>query len=117
MLRRKERTVDIYLKAGAAMRLYRTMGSRLILDISKILSAPDQDMLLRLMLKIDRICSKAEDNMFYDHPRLPDSYMDVFYGSTDVEPGSDVDIKIIEIARKVASTLVWDKKTEGEAQN
>ena len=117
MLRRKERTLDAYMKAGAAMRLYRTLGTRLILDISKILSAPDRDMLLRLMLKIDRICSRAEDNMFYDHPRLPDSYMDVFYGSTDVEPRSDVDKKIIEMAREITGTLVWDKKTDDETQN
>ena len=88
MLGRKERTLDTYMKAGAAMRLYRTLGTRLVLDISKVLSASDQDMLLRLLIKIDRISSRAEDNMFRDYPELPDSYMDVFFGSTDGEPGT-----------------------------
>ncbi len=48
---------------------------------------------------------KAEDNMFRDHPDLTDEYLDVFYGSTEMEPRNDVDRKVIAMAREAADGL------------
>ena len=109
MLDRKERTLETYMEAGAEMRLFKTLGSKLAVDISKVLSAPDQDMLLRALGKIDRVCSRAEDNMFHDHPELSNQYIDVFYGSTDEEPRNDMDKKIIEMAKEAADGLFKGK--------
>ncbi len=105
MLKKNRRTVDTYMKAGAEMRLFKNLGTRMAVDISKVLSATDTDKLMRALDKVDEICSKAEENMFRDHPQLPDEYIDVFYGNVRDEPRNDVDEKIIRMARKVADGL------------
>ncbi len=110
MLKRNERTLETYMKAGAEMRLYKTLGTRLSADISRVLSAADQDQLRHAMGKIDRICSRAEDNMFQDYPQLSNQYIDVFYGSTDSKPRNDVDEKILGMAREVADGLFERKR-------
>ncbi len=109
MLKRSERTIDTYMKAGAEMRLYKNMGVRLSVDISKVLSAADQDKLANAMRRIDEICSKAEDNMFHDHPELSDQYVDVFYGNLEDEPRNDVDARVLDIAREAADELFTGK--------
>ena len=43
--------------------------------------------------------------MFRDHPDLTDEYLDVFYGSTEMEPRNDVDRKVIAMAREAADGL------------
>ena len=105
MRRKSERTMETYMKAGAEMRLFKSLGTKLAVDISSILSASDQVKLLRALKKIDEVCSEAENNMFRDHPELPDSYTDVFYGNIDGKPRNDVDEKVISIAREVADEL------------
>lgn len=105
MLKRTDRTMETYMKAGAEMRLYKSLGTKMAVDISKVLSAQDQDKLLRALSKIDEICSKAEDNMFHDYPELPNQYVDVFYGSIGERPRNDVDQKIQKMAREAADEL------------
>lgn len=87
------------------MRLFKTLGARMITDISAVLSAQDQDKLMRAMDKIGEVCSHAEDNMFRDHPELSNNYVDVFYGSTDGGPRNDVDRRVLEMAREAADEL------------
>lgn len=91
------------------MRLYKTLGTRLAVDISRVLSAADQDKLIRALGKIDEICSRVEDNMFHDHPQLSNQYLDVFYGSTDGRPRNEVDEKIIDMAKEAADGLFKGK--------
>lgn len=105
MLRRTERTVEKYMKAGAMMRLYKNLGTRLYVEISGVLSAAEQDKMRRALNKIDEVCSKAEDNMFRDHPRLSDQYIDVFYGNVGDDPRNEVDRKVLGLAREVADGL------------
>ena len=105
MLQKKRRTVDTYMKAGAKMRLFKTLGTRMVVDISRVLSASDTQKLMRALDKVDEICSKAEDNMFRDHPELPNMYIDVFYGNIGDEPRNDVDREVITLAREAADGL------------
>ena len=105
MVRKPERTLELYMRAGAGMRLYKSAGNSLFNDICKVLSPKDQDILVNAMNKIDKVCSRAEDNMFSDHPQLSCEYIDVFYGSTDDKPKNDVDGKVIKMAREVADGL------------
>ena len=93
------------MKAGAKMRLFKTLGTRLVVDISQVLSATDTDKLMRALDKVDEICSKAEDNMFRDHPELSDKYIDVFYGNIGGKPRNEVDEKVIRMAREAADEL------------
>ena len=105
MLRRTERTVEKYMKAGAMMRLYKNLGTRLYVEISGVLSAAEQDKMRRALNKIDEVCSKAEDNMFRDHPGLSAQYIDVFYGNVGDDPRNEVDRKVLGLAREVADGL------------
>ena len=105
MLKRNERTMEKYLLAGARMRLYKTLGTKLVNNISGVLSKEDQGKLIVAMKRIDEVCSKAEDNMFRDYPDLSNEYVDVFYGSTDLSLRNDVDRQVMAIARKVADEL------------
>lgn len=56
MLQKNLRTIDEYKRAGAEMRLFKTLGSKLAVDISGVLSAQDSDKLLRALNRIDEVC-------------------------------------------------------------
>lgn len=105
MLNRKDRTMDLYMKAGAEMRLYRTLGGKLLADISGVLPAPEQDKLMRAMRRIDQIAFAAEDNMLRDYPELSNDYLDVFSGTTAGGPRNSIDRKVIELAKEAADGL------------
>ena len=68
MVRKPERTLETYLKAGAMMRLYKTLGTKMLTEMSRVLPASDTRKLMLAMEKIDEACSKADDNMFRDYP-------------------------------------------------
>lgn len=103
MLNKKERTMDRYKKAGAEMRLLKTICGKTAVDISLVLSAAGTDKFLKALRMIEEVSSKAEDNMFRDHPDLPDEYVDVFFGDTDKKPRNGVDEMMIDMALEVAS--------------
>lgn len=105
MYTKKDRTLDEYKRAGGEMRLFKQLGATLSVDISKVLSAGDTDKLLRALEKVDEICSRAEDNMFRDHPDLGSEYIDVFYGNVFSEPRNELDAEMIERARAAADGL------------
>ena len=110
MVRKTERTMERYMKAGAEMRLFKSLGAKMIVDISYVLSAADQDKLMRAMHKVSEVCSRAEDNMFRDYPQLSNQYIDVFYGNVESRPRNDVDRKIIGMAREAADELFMGKR-------
>lgn len=110
MVSKKERTMERYMKAGAEMRLFKNLGAKMITDISYVLSAADQDKLMRAMDKVSEVCSRAEDNMFRDYPQLSNEYIDVFYGKVEDTPRNDVDRKVIEMAREAADGLFTGKR-------
>ena len=103
MLSKKERTMDRYKKAGAEMRLLKTLGGNAAVDISLVLSAADTDKFLKALRMIEEVSLRAEDNIFRDHPALPDEYVDVFSGDTDKKPRNGVDEMMIDMAIEIAS--------------
>ena len=105
MLVKSNRTIDEYKRAGAAMRLFRSVAGKALVDVSGVISSRDQDVLERAINIIEDICSHAEDKMFADFPRLPNDFIDVFYGEVDDDPRNEVDREQIELARKVADEL------------
>ena len=105
MLLKKRRTLELYKSAGAKMRLYKSLGAKLVTEISCVLSATDTEKLMRAMDKIDEVCSRAEDNMFNDHPEISDEYVDVFYGAVSDEPRNDLDAEMVQRARKAADDV------------
>ena len=103
MLNKKERTLELYLKAGSEMRLLKALGGKAAVDVSGVISATDADKLMKALRMIEEVSVRAEDNMFRDHPELPDEYVDVFFGDTDKKPRNSVDEMMIDMAIETAS--------------
>ena len=105
MVREKERTMDLYMKAGAEMRLYKTLGTQLYVDIAPVVYKADLNKLYRAQELINEVCSKVDGYMFNDHPEISNAYTRVFYGTTAAEPRDDVDKEMLAKAREVADKL------------
>ena len=112
MNKKRNRTMDTYLKAGALMRLYKTIGAKVYATVGSVVSAADRAKLLWAARGIDAVCSNAEENMFRDHPHLPEQYVDVFYGTTEQEPRNDVDKAVLAMAREIADEVTKHVRTE-----
>ena len=110
MLDKKDRTLELYKKAGAEIRLLKTLGGKLVEDMGGLLNSVDVDKLFKALDIISCISSKAEENMFRDHNALGRDYIDVFYGAIYIKPKNDVDKEIIEMARSVADELFERKE-------
>lgn len=110
MLNKKERTLELYKRSGAEIRLLKATFGKLIHDVSCVLYAKDVDKLFKILDEIKIIGSKAEDNMFRDFPEISSKYLDVFYGDLDDVPRNKVDEEIIQKARTVADEL-FKRKT------
>lgn len=104
MMNKNERTLEKYIKAGAEMRLVKTLASRAFVDVGGLIKVSDQNKLRRALNLIDEICSTAEDNMYRDHPGLSDEYTSVFYGVTNTSARNNVDRDILSLAGNVAES-------------
>ena len=102
MVDKKYRTKETYLDAGAAMRLLKDAGAKAACEAGKVLSAKDNDKLVKALHVIDEVCSRAEDNMFSDHPELNDDALDVFYGALDLGARNETDAKVKAKAKEMA---------------
>ena len=108
MYRRNRRTMELYKKAGAEMRLFKTMGAQLAVDIAPLLCAADRGRLDRIFDILSDVCRKADAAMFADHPGLDEAYTKVFYGTTDMEPRDDLEQELLALAREAADGLFAD---------
>ena len=85
------------------------MIKRLIGDFmvenSTVLSAQEQDKLYKIAGRFGEVVSRVEDRMFADYPSLPNTYLDVFYGTFTGSIRNDVDEKV----RKEAERILKEK--------
>lgn len=116
MLKKNERTLESYMKAGAEMRLYKTLGAKLWTDCGRLVTADDRKKMMSAFAVIDRVCSNAEDSMFRDYPELTDQYTDVFYGATDIEPRHEVDKQVINLAKETAFGLFAQEEEKKQTE-
>ena len=102
MAKKSDRTFQVYLRAGAAMRLYRDVSGKLIDSLNPILRSSYIDRLIRMTQKVEEICSIAEDKMFADFPDLSDTH--VFYGTTHMDPQNwtFMDSQVIDLSLAIA---------------
>ncbi len=103
----RKRTLEEYKEAGAWMRLLKSVLSKTEVACSKVTKARDYDKLASARSKIDIVCSRAEDNMFDDFPKLSNQHIDVFYGAPDVTT-TDVDKEQTALMRKLVKELFKD---------
>ena len=106
MISKTNRSMEKYLKAGAEMRLFKTLGARVFVDVGNLTKTADRAKLKRALDTINEICSNAEDNMFRNHPNLSHEYTSVFYGATTNPARNDVDREVLAIACKAAENLL-----------
>ncbi|MGN1114371.1 MAG: hypothetical protein ACI4RC_04545 [Oscillospiraceae bacterium] len=109
MINKKDRTLELYKTSGALMRLFKSVASELIVNISAVLKAEDTDKLIKLIDKIESLSSTAENNMFKDYPGLNNEYIDVFYGSLKGKPKNKLDEEIIQKAKELSKQLFDNK--------
>ena len=105
MINKTNRTMGKYIEAGAQMRLFKTLGAKVFVNVGNLTDSADREKLKRALDMIDDICANAEDNMFRDHPNLSHEYTSVFYGATNMPARDDVDKYVIMIAGEVADAL------------
>lgn len=104
----KNRTLDDYKRAGAWMRLLKAVLGKTYIECSKVMRVGEYESRFDSVIrKVDNVCSRAEDNMFDDFPKLSDQHIDVFYGAPDVTT-TDVDKEQTALMRKLVKELFKD---------
>lgn len=105
MLKKNEKKLEKYMKAGAELRLTLTLLGKLRFDISGLLCEEDQKMLIAAMNKVGEVALRTEEKMYRDFPNLSSHYLEVFCGDVGAEPMNEVDEKIIAMAREAADEV------------
>ena len=105
MKKKTDRTMTMYVEAGAYMRLLSYIGAKAAVAMSKVLPAKDADRLMKLLQRIDEIRSKAEDQLFDDFPNIGNEGTDVFYGTLSAEPRNELDEEVIRMAKQKTMEL------------
>lgn len=105
MLNKNERTMELYVEAGAYARLLSDIGAEAAVAMSKILPAKDADRLVNLLHRFDEIKCKADDQLFSDFPQIGHEGTDVFYGTLSQEAQGELDRKVIRTAKQKAGEL------------
>lgn len=98
----RNRTLEDYKRAGAYMRLLKDLLSKTHVECSKVLTTQDYDQFNTAHNVVNRLCSRAEGNMYNDFPKLGSEYTSIFYGTIDNNPRGDVD----EEQRQLATELI-----------
>lgn len=105
MLNKNERTMEVYVEAGAYARLLSDIGTKAVVEMSKIIPAKETDKFVKLLSGIDEIKCKADDQLFRDFPKIGNEGTDVFYGTLSAEPRNGLDEEVISTAKQKAAEL------------
>jgi hypothetical protein len=93
-LSKSERTMDVYMKAGAEMRIFKTLATKTYAAAECILTEKDRRCFSKVMDIINELCSTVDASMFDDFPQIGHDYTKVFYGASDNPPINHVDEQI-----------------------
>ena len=105
MYNKNERTMEVYVEAGAYARLLSDIGTKAAVAMPKVLPAKETDRLVNLLNRFDEIKCKADDQMFRDFPDLGHEGTAVFYGTLSEEPESELEENVIIAAMQQAKGL------------
>lgn len=115
MVKRSDRTLELYKTIGAEARLIKHFLTEFVVDSSKIQYAKDSDRLSAITHSIEKLISDMEDQMFRDYPELGHDYINVFYGGLFGEAINSVDSEITQkISRNLLKTLVKMEEVEAD---
>ena len=105
MKRKSNRTMEMYVEAGAYARLLSDIGTKAVVSMSQILPAKETDKMVSLLNRIDEVKCKADDQLFSDYPNLGNEGTDVFYGTLSEKPRNELDEEVIRTAKQKAIEL------------
>ena len=108
MLGKSERTLEKYMQVGATARLYKTLQTKLLVELATVLPKNEWQKFEKVFGITTDMCSTAENRMLADHPEVSNDYLAVFYGTITDNPRNPVDQKVIELAKEIAGGLVKD---------
>lgn len=92
---KKNRTLELYLEAGAWLRLAKAVLSRADVALSKVMPDSKTYRMHTARRILDELSSNCEDRMFFEHDVIGNEFTQVFYGAPNVERG-DIDKEQIE---------------------
>lgn len=101
-MRRRDKSMEAYKAAGAAMRLLDEAAANAVVKASVIFPTKETDRLMRLAGRIGEFAAKADTLMFTDHPELSNEYTDVFFGNLSGNPRTEVDAEVVRLAKEQA---------------
>ena len=107
MLYKKERTMDVYATAGAYARLFKLVGHKMIHAMGPVISMKDLDKLIDLVqYRFGQIVSRADSQLFQDHPELGHEGTHVFYGDPTLPARDELDAKVCKQIEEIVRALL-----------
>ena len=113
MKKKTNRTMEMYVEAGAYARLLSDIGTKVVVSMSQILPANESDKLVRLLNRFSEVKCKADDQLFRDFPGIGNEGTDVFYGTLSMEPRNELDEEVIRTAKQKAMALFGGEDCDG----
>ena len=105
MKKKTDRTMEMYVEAGAYARLLSDIGTKAVVSMSQILPANESDKLVRLLNRFSEVKCKADDQLFRDFLGIGNEGADVFYGTLSEKPRNELDEEVIRTAKQKAIEL------------
>lgn len=114
---KRTRTIEDYKRAGAWMRLLKTVLAEAHVSCGDVMSKNDCVMFDTVTKKVNLICSRAEDNMFKDLPGISNDALDIFYGSADCSTRTDTDREQVRLMQDLIVNMFGTNWTADAAHN
>ena len=118
MFRQKDRTLDMYIKLGALMRMHKWLTGKLIVEGSKVLPKTEVDKYWNRLEQFDvHYSSLMEDKMFADYPELSNAFIHVFYGGFPNEHDDEAERLVSKEARDLLGEYYEELKAKAGAES
>lgn len=108
-LPRSKRTIKMYVRAGAEMRIFTKILSKLYADASKLLPISESKRIGTAVNIINAVCSEVESNMLEDFPHISQSYETEFYGKNDNPAFYSVNEQVNKLMREILESLLSEE--------
>lgn len=99
MVSKKERTMENYVKAGAAIRLLKEVYVNAVVEVSKILPVKNLRKFESFDTTLNTVSSLAEEQLYRDYPDLGKEGLHVFYGCMNTGRVDELDKKVVTEAK------------------
>lgn len=117
MKKKKDRELELYVRAGAAYQLSQEVFRMLCNEMTNVLPDSDVDEMAEPMDNLEKIIFRAEEKMYRQFPELSEDYVSVFNSfGDDWLPKSEVEEKIFQLEEEMVVALwfkIWTMKRKG----